>query len=250
MNLQSDRCKKLIADIRNEQVYSLARLGDGELGFMVGGPRRTLDNSLPEWLREPLMSAFREENAEMTISAIGRRRFGRQFEEFTGCSLRHFPDADTFQDELIRASNAGEPFELATVLRERQGPKSVILVGPPHLTQSPVLDALLRPDAKVTISRHHAFNEIHKIIWQVWAEMTKLDGPTFVCISAGVSAVIIVDELARLFFDRGWFLDIGSAWDAYTGALSRSCWRRMKPPVMPEGFTLAPQSESAPSAIA
>lgn len=59
----------------------------------------------------------------------------------------------------------------------------------------------------------------------VHAALSLADGPTVYCVSAGVSAAVILDLLHDRLRDC-WLLDVGSIWDAFVGIGGQRRWRQ------------------------
>jgi hypothetical protein len=130
-----------------------------------------------------------------------------------------------WSDVFHRANIHGRLARLTTELRKAP----LIFVGPAHLR--PVSDAL---DAHrfVEVPSFNAYLEFERAHQEALLALETAPAPTFVSVSMGIAANILIDRLYKRFPGH-MFCDMGSIWDVHVGIKSRAYMHKVEIPEIP-----------------
>jgi hypothetical protein len=197
--------------MRQGQVYSFSRYGDGEWHAMFGRTGANCDGHkyFPKMGRE-LARTIREPRGMIYgIQNMSARKLGDMIRPFlkTGHNYR-WKDADVFH----YASWNGVLFPMVQALRA----KKVCLVGPKYL-KKPQL-AFLYSGGFVEIPEKNCYRYKKHIKAKI-LKYAKKDA--VFCLCASMMTEVVIWELFPLLGETCWMIDFGSVWDVYTKHPSR-----------------------------
>jgi hypothetical protein len=107
----------------------------------------------------------------------------------------------------------------------------LLVVGPSHLE---AVARTLRATAFVEVPAENCYLQLDRIHAECERILLGMPPRTFVSISAGMPANLLVDRLHRTFDEQHLLVDIGSLWDPYAGVLSRNYMKRLGPLRLPD----------------
>jgi hypothetical protein len=100
----------------------------------------------------------------------------------------------------------------------------LIVVGPAHLQ---AIARSLRASAFVEVPGENCYLQLDRLCAETERALRDMPQGTFLSVSAGMPANVLIDRLNKTFGDRHMLVDIGSLWDPYAGVLSRNYMRRL-----------------------
>ena len=217
--------------IRNGDVYSHARFGDGEwrsiLGTATSKGRNCDGHRYFTGMRRELASVLLQRPGPPFL--LGMQSYG--FKMFRGRiltwlhqnHLQHLRwyNADTLA--MHQASGKGTIHHYFEALAT----KSVIMVGPPHLH-------LLKKRRLVDFASHivspkrDAYQVLPQLYRKVLKAYSQLKPPVVISISCGLPAGILVHRLFQSIGTEAFIFDAGSVYDVYCGVASRKYMRVLR----------------------
>jgi len=217
--------------IRDGEVYSHTRMGDGEwVGILgrAGAQRRNCDGhryfpamnrALAKILTDPPNKKF----------LLGMQHFGFRImrKQILKWLKNHrllglsWYDADLLAMHKVssRGKIQGYFEALAT--------KPVVMVGPPHL-QKLKQRGLVDFAAHIVTPRRDAFQVLPDLKRKTLKAYSQLKPPVVISISCGLPAGILVQGLFREIGQEAFIFDAGSVYDVYCGESSRKYMRTLR----------------------
>jgi hypothetical protein len=218
--------------VRAREPLTLTRWGDGEWSCVIpglAGSRPTNSDGhrffaeLGEELRGLLLArpAYLLGMAPHVLSSFGEQ-IGSFLAEHELEEL-DWIDARPFHRASIRGEL--EPFVHALA----RGP--LIVVGPAHLR---ALAQALGAAAFIEVPARDCYLQLDRIHAVCEQALRGMPAGTFLSVSAGMPANVLIHRLHDTFGDRHLLVDIGSLWDPYVGVLSRNYMRKLGPLRLPD----------------
>jgi hypothetical protein len=214
--------------------FAFTRWGDGEwLAVLQGGENELGDKKgfLPgeqDFIPE-LCTAIRHTLLLRPSYMLGMQEYALQL---YGAEIRRFVVQHSLEglgwirsDVLHKANIRGHLSNFATELQKAP----LILLGPAHL--KPVSDAL---DARafIQVPSRNAYLELDRLHNDAVLALEEAPSPTFVSVSMGVAANILIHRLHEQFPGH-MYCDMGSIWDVHVGVKSRAYMRKIEIPMIP-----------------
>jgi hypothetical protein len=106
----------------------------------------------------------------------------------------------------------------------------LIVVGPAHLR---AIAQALGAAAFVEVPLRDCYLQLDRIHVECEQALRGMPAGTFLSVSAGMPANVLIHRLHDTFGDRYLLVDIGSLWDPYVGILSRNYMRKLGPLRLP-----------------
>lgn len=217
----------LLIEIRRGRFYSYARYGDGELLSILGHRGNNADeHHWTEALQADLIKALTSKPT-YRVATIQRMlhwegyRFPEMLAWLEANTDLEWYDQEVFADSLLASIKAGANDPLLELLWDREGFKSVLIVGPEYLTG---LKEIFDVRRHVIIPGFDCHSEIRLIEEKITKAFRQLEKPILCLISASMPAAVIIDHLYSDLGGMGWLLDVGSIWNPYLGVSNRSYW--------------------------
>jgi hypothetical protein len=216
-----------IERVAAREPFTFTRWGDGEwLAVLEAGQREP--NPEQDFL-PAMCAAIREVLLSRPPYRLGMQPYAmRQHSEVIQPFVaRHqLEDLDWIWGDVFQHANIrGRLARLAAELRE----VPLILVGPAHLER--VSDAL-GARRFVQAPPHNSYLELDRLRRETTAALEAAPSPTFLSVSIGVAANILIHELHQRF-PQHMLCDMGSVWDVHAGVKSRRYMHKIEVPPIP-----------------
>jgi len=226
MELTPLALEEIVGRLKAHEPFMLTRYGDGEWLAVLGeapdfrwGPRPRENNpvypGLPEAMRKALTEQKPGPDVYMTMHVDGNTITERRgmLPRVEAWLAENAPDLTWYDGALVfdDALEAGELFPFVEALRGL----NVALIGPPHLER---MVPLLEAEAHLEIPQVDAFAAYDEIR-DMALNLSEMD---VIAISAGIMSEVLVPDLWRKFGGNVTVIDVGSLWDLFCNAPSRS----------------------------
>lgn len=228
----------LISEIRDGQLYSYARYGDGEWKSVLGdrGNNANEHDWTPELqadLTKALLSRpqYRLATVQRELDPILCPVYRLAWNWLAEHRLDfEWYDQEVFADSLLQATENKQVAPLVTFLRNRSSSVgSTLLVGPDYLRG---LDDLFEVEGIVQTANRNCYPQKAEIEQGIIDMFCFMKHPVLCLISASMVAEAIIHDLYPLLGKQGWLIDVGSIWNPYLGKTNRSYWNKMGPAIV------------------
>lgn len=219
------RLRWFVEQIAAREPFTFTRWGDSEwLAVLDAGGGDPQQDFLPEMCAEIRRVLLSRPAYRLGMQPYAMRQHGELIAPFV--AQHGLADLDWIWADVFHHANVrGHLKRLVNELR--QAP--LIFVGPAHL--KPVSDAL---DARrfVQAPTRNAYLEFDRLLEETTHALAAAPSPTFVSVSLGIAANILIDELHERL--PGHMLcDMGSIWDVHVGLKSRGYMIKHEVPTIP-----------------
>lgn len=228
----------LVQQIREGQLFSYARYGDGEFKSILGqvGNNANEHDWIPE-LRQDLTLAllsrptYRLATVQRFIGETHHNgiRLDAYLEMWDwlreqGLDFEWY-DQEIFADSLIEATKRGEVAPWLKFLRD-PGPEvgSIVVVGPEYLGG---LRGLFDFDFRIPTEEFNCYRSVDEIMQNILLTFVTHRAPVLCMLSLSMVSEVVIDCLHDSIKNRGWLIDVGSIWNPYLGRSNRSYWDKM-----------------------
>lgn len=214
--------------IRNGEVYSAARYGDGEW-ITITRPDARQHNCDGHAMYPKMAAQYRKALKSHPNYLLGMQPFALRL---MGKEIRAWIAKNNLWDlewhiadhmAMHSINSKGKFHQLADALREA----NVLIVGPSHLRR-------LKPRGVVNflgfidVPKVNAFLNLNRIAKAVQDAYSKLPKPLVISISCGLPAGLLVDRLFPVLGHDAFLLDMGSVFDNHCGVFSRSYMKQLR----------------------
>lgn len=131
----------------------------------------------------------------------------------------NIPDVEWSRAEMFNAQvREGNLYPLVNTLNN----KRVVAVGPPWHKDLPFIDDHISIPHRSVGHNQHCWYALDQILAKV-AEVKD----SVICLSAGMTAKVVINTLHPEMNAHSWLIDFGSLWDVFVGKLSRTYHRKL-----------------------
>ena len=218
----------IIARLQSRQPFAYSRWCDGEwravLGHALGA---NCDGHPYSRLLTVELRAVLEAKPDywLGIGPLPLRRFPAEIPAYMdakGLASLDWRNVRAVDDALIAATTKGDSADWLRFLRCLRSLPTLI-IGPRHV--HPVVHELIACEYTIECPLREAFVARRELEAEALSVLQRMETPTVVLISCGMTANILVDRIWNACNRKHIVYDIGSVWDLYGNVLSRS-WMR------------------------
>jgi hypothetical protein len=216
-----------VEQVARREPFTFTRWGDGEwlaVLELLDKAQSPEQDFLPELCRDVREVVLSRPSYRLGMQPYALRLYGESIEPFI---VQHnLEDLDWIWSDVFHHANIhGELVRVASEIRSAP----LVFVGPEHLRGiSEKLDA----HAFIEVPAYNAYHSLADVLVRVEDVLRGASGPSFVSVSMGIAANILIHRLYRQFSDH-MLCDMGSVWDVHAGVKSRGYMQKVTvPPIM------------------
>ena len=222
--LIKNNCEYYLNKIRNNEYFSFARFGDGEVLAMFESKWAGNCDGAPylKELREPMKQIFLNKypyyhcllycTGHPYIKSLFGEEIADKFYALIDNGTQYY-DGEIWQEYAFKDRIAEITYAISD--------KPFCLIGSSKLVKMLEVDGINKENAQfVVVNDRTSFKDTKRVIDEIMDYYD--EGVRMFCFSAGYSTKIWIDMLWPVYGGTAFFIDFGSVFDPFCGKLSRS----------------------------